>query len=82
MTTILAEEEKGKEGKNLLEMLWKMGEVRRCWNEGGGVGGVRVMNRTRCSIFGFQMNWLGLNRTDRMIRLVSVDVEKIGRAHV
>jgi hypothetical protein len=49
---ILAEEEKVQEGKKLLEKLWKMGEVRRRWNEAGGVGEVRVMSWTRCSIFG------------------------------
>ena len=53
--TILAEEVKVKEGKNLLEMLWKMGEVRHRWNEAGGVG-VRVMSWTRYSIFGLQMS--------------------------
>ena len=46
---ILTEEGKVREGKKLLEMLWKMGEVRRRWNEAGGV---RVMSWTRCSIFG------------------------------
>jgi hypothetical protein len=50
--TFLAEEEKAQGGKKLLEMLWKMGKVRRRWNEAGGVGGVRVMSWTRCNIFG------------------------------
>ena len=74
--TILEEEVKVKEGKRLLEMLWKMGEVHRRWNEAVGVGGVSVMGWTRCSIM--WMNWVvGLNRTVDgkfawMIRLASV----------
>ena len=62
--TILAEEEKVREEKKLLEMLWKMGEAHRCWNEAGGVGGARVMGWTRYSIFGMKMDWVvGPNRT-------------------
>ena len=36
-----------KEGKMMLEMLWKMGEVHRRWNEAGVVGGMHVMDWTR-----------------------------------
>ena len=50
--TIPVEEEKVKGEMHLLEMLWKMGEVRRRWNEADGVGGVGVMSWIRCSIFG------------------------------
>lgn len=76
--TMLDEEEKVREGKNLLEMLWKMGEVRPRWNEAGGAG-VVVMSWTRCSIFGLQMKWVGLNRIDefaRMVRLANVGSSK------
>ena len=54
--TILTGEEKVQEGKDLLELLWKMGEVRRRWGEASGVGAVRTMSWI---ILGFAVVCLG-----------------------
>jgi hypothetical protein len=53
---VLAEEEKLREGKKLLEMLQRMGQVSQRWNEAGGLGEVRIMSWTEHRIVEIEMN--------------------------
>jgi len=71
MMMALVEEERVREGKKLLEMLWKMGEGRRCLNKTDSVCVVRVLSwgAVGCSIFSIEMDWIeALNKDMKMLR--------------